>query len=147
MRLLALIFLLSTPAFAEYGKNKSVTVTTKGGVTVTKPSKEWAIVERDKLGSCPKPKTIVKFVPKVIHRVVEKKVKVSAKPKRNRFTLHLGAGYDGIDTEETEEGLLIKGELAPVIGGTYSRLVSERVSISASYMSNETATLGLGFDW
>lgn len=67
--------------------------------------------------------------------------------KKNRFSLHLGGGPNGLSREETNEKTSVSENREPVFGFGYSRLVSDRASFGVNVFNNTSGFLTVGLDF
>lgn len=157
-----LILFLSTQAFADnhppkYLEGGKITLETKAGKSKAL-SKNWAIVPRKNLSKYKKCPSSCQTAPQAsqapvqtIEKVVEKEIEVVREvviiPK-NRFMLHLGGGFMGLEETRDEQGnILFSQKVSPVVGGTYLRHIKKNISVGATLYSNMTASFSVGFDY
>ncbi len=124
---------LPVPAFLRDGK---IEVTLRGGQKFQYSSNEYACVRRS---ASPKPEAAPTKV------VVREISKVDDRP--NRVTVHGGIGNTGLSVARLPGVTIVTQDKGVLFGGTYSRKLSERYSISGSAFSNDTYTLGIGYDF
>jgi hypothetical protein len=112
----------------------------------------FIVEDKKRFMSCnkmPKPKVVV--VEKVRPMLVERKVYVNRvrtiPNKKNRFSLHIGYGPNGLTRDTTNNDTRVTEYRSPIVGATYSRLVSDRVSFGVTAFSNSTLALSVGVDF
>lgn len=66
---------------------------------------------------------------------------------RNRFTILVGMGEKDLKIEEDGDYIVVSRSLSPILGATYTRLVTNRYSVSVTYSVNQTYLVGIGYDW
>jgi hypothetical protein len=92
---------------------------------------------------------VVKTVVKT--KTVERKVYVDRveriENKKNRFSLHIGYGPNGLTKDETNDDTKVTEYRSPIVGASYSRLVSDKVSFGLTGFSNSTIALSVGLDF
>ena len=111
-------------------KDAVITVTTTKGKVYTFSANEYMVVKRKSKAQVAKAKS-------------EEKQEV----RRNRITLHGGVGLKGIESSKSNNVVTIEERTRPVFGLSLSRLVTERLSITGTALSNQTFTLGVGLDY
>lgn len=117
-------------------KDGTITVTTKDGKTYTFSENNWKVVSR----TVKVKKSVTKPVPNV---VVTTRVKT---PENSIFAI-VGAGKTKIESSEVVNGeVTIDHEYEPVYGIRYVRS-KDVYSMSIDYLSNKTATVGLGYSF
>lgn len=121
-----------------YLKDGIIKVTLTDGNTYTFSSNTWMVVPRLKAEPplSPEPEQKILVAP------AEK-----AEDSKNRFTLHGGSGRTGLSVITTPGVVEVLQDRGFVFGGTYSRKISERFSLSGTWLSNDTVTLGIGYDF
>jgi len=139
------VMLVSLTAKAEakaevpfpYMKDGVIKVTLKDGKTYTFSLNDWKVVPRVQ-----EPVEVKPVAPAVVYLPAEK-----VEEKKNRVTLHGGYGQTGLKTELSPGMAKVSHERGIVFGGTYSRKVTDKYSISGTALSNQTFMLGLGYDF
>lgn len=67
--------------------------------------------------------------------------------KLNRIKLVGGIGPGKTIVKEEEESIVVKKSMDPIVGVGYERLMSNEWSIGVQVISNQTYTLGVGYDF
>lgn len=125
-------------AVPEYMRDGVIKVTLRDGKTYDFSLNDWKVVPR--LGE---------LAPQEAPAQLAKKPAEEREERKNRITLHGGIGYNG-GLKVTNLGggaFRVDPDRGFVYGATYARKISERWSLSATALSNETYTLGVGFDF
>jgi len=124
-------------AVPEYMRDGVIKVTLKDGKTYDFSLNDWKVVPR--LGE---------LAPQEATPQLAKKPAEEREERKNRITLHGGIGYDGLKVTNLGPGAYrVDPAQRFVYGATYARKISNRWSLSATALSNETYTLGVGFDF
>lgn len=104
----------------------------------------------------PEPKVVVVQSEPVVKTVVKTKTVVrevyvdrveKIQNKKNRFTLHLGYGPNGLTKDESNSNTGVSEYRSPIVGASYSRLVADKVSFGLTGFSNATIALSVGLDF
>ena len=141
--LMLLFFITNSTVMAipDYLKDGEIIVKLKNGSVQRFSTNEYKIVKRPPPGFVPKECVQKPCKPEI----VEKPVFVC---RRNGLTLHLGKGYDGMVYSEDEKGAMIMRNETIVGGLSYTfRFATCRWEVTSTALSNETYTLGLGFNF
>lgn len=70
----------------------------------------------------------------------------SSAPMLNRVTVMAGLGSQSVVVQD-ELGSFLETSLVPVFGAEYSRIVFDNYSASLGVISNQTFTIGAGYNW
>jgi hypothetical protein len=99
----------------------------------------------------PKPTVVVVEKVRPVLVVKERKVYIpqvrTIQNKKNRFSLHIGYGPNGLTRDSTNNQTGVSEYRSPIVGASYSRLVSNQVSFGLTAFSNSTLALSVGFDF
>jgi hypothetical protein len=152
MKYLILLLLLSSQALAaEIG---TITVILSNGKTRTYTMDKYAVVKR---GPRKRPAVVAKkdeAAPvKPIETVVIAPAKCETGPtpvvalRKNRVRVMGGIGPNGVEVEGGPKEYLVSSNIKALAGVGYNRLLTDRWSVDASAFTNQTFTLGVGFDF
>jgi hypothetical protein len=122
-------------AIPDYMKDGKITVTLKDGTTYEYSTNEYKVVRR---GSKKAP------APIVADQKTEARREEKVVAKKNRLMLNGGMGYDGNNVTVRDNSVTVEDNMEPVFGLTYIRDLDDRLSVSAGFLTNGTATLGVG---
>lgn len=87
-------------------------------------------------------------IERVVEKVVEKEViKEVHTYKKNRVRLLGGFGLVGTDLASYPNKVVVSSSMGPVLGVEYTRMVNERISVGVDLLSNQTALIGVGYDF
>jgi hypothetical protein len=135
--LLIALVLIAQPVLATqpaYLKDATITVTLTNGKTYTYSANEYMVVKRGQAKAATQTQTAAPtYSPE--------------KEQPYRITLHGGVGFEGQDVTQAPNQVNVEERKAFVFGASLSRKVSDKVSVGATALSNETFLFGLGFDF
>ena len=75
------------------------------------------------------------------------KTKVVNTIKKNRIQVHVGSGPAGLSEDSSNNRATITQERAFLIGGQYTRLLEDDLSVGVAAFTNKSITLSIGFDY
>lgn len=140
--ILAALFLglaVNAEEVPEYMRDGVITVTLKSGKTYTYSLNEYKVVRRWQAAE--------ETEEAVEHHHRKHVEQHPAEHSRNRIAVHSGVGPDGLKAAAAGNDVTVSQRYRALIGVSYSRKLDDRFSLQGTYLSNDTLTLGLGYDF
>lgn len=145
--ILAGFLLLAGVAAAEppapYLKDGKITVELKNGTKYEFSANDWKVVPR----RTQQDEELDLAVGEAEALLKKQALQPPPEDKKNRVTLHGGVGPTHLNLGVTGNTATTSTGYGFVFGATYSRKVSGDVSLSGTYLSNQTGLVGVGLDF